>query len=1459
LKLALAAAVFTGLTAPAAMAQQIDIRSYGAKCDGSDDSGAVQAAFNAVGSGGTVLVSCSAGIGGSGILLQDKNNVTVAGTGGNAGFRTLAPSGLGAGNFGQIMFVVRNGTNVMVRDLTIDVQKVATSGIGFDRSTNSTIQNVSVYNVGYPAIGGILSSAGHGNSFLNNTVGPIAYVQDDGGRGMWIGNAGYDEYDATISNNTVSGSGWTGIATHVVNSKITNNLVYDTRGAGIKVTPPPGVASVTTIQGNTARGNRFHGVQIDGGAMSPSSTVNIVNNTLDANQMAGVYLMGGKYYGRISSNTITNNPSGGIYVYNGSNMQVDNNQITGNGHGLLLEVNNGYTIDGLQFTSNTVDNQGAMGISVWMRGGTLQNFAINSNSFSNNSQYGVFVEWQSGNLTGISATSNCFANNNFGTINDQSGHLSPVASSGSCAPAGSGNNGGNDTTAPQVAIASPANGATVSGTVSVTANATDNVGVTGVQFQLNGANYGPKLGSAPFTVQWDSTSVGNGSYQWTAIAQDAKGNTTTSSTVFANVNNADKTAPQVSISSPANGATVSGTVSVTASASDNVGVAGVQYSLDGAALGAELTSSPYSYSWNTSGLAAGNHTLTATARDAAGNRTSASVTVNVAGPLAVSITSPASGQTVSGVVNLSAATSSAVGVQFLMDGAYYGNEMASGFTMSCNTAYLANGAHTVSAIARDASGARKTSAAVSFTVSNSTTPPPTSLATIRVNAGGPAYTDPSGNAWSADTGFNGGEAWAPSATVSGTNTPQLYQTGRFMMNAPLAYSFQVPNGNYKVTLKFAETYFTTAGSRQMNIAINGQTVESSFDAVAAAGGPNMAVDRTYTTTVANGNMGIQLTGVVENPLISALEIVQQPTPPQVSITAPTNGATVSDKVAITATATNATGVQFQLNGANYGSKLSSAPFTVQWDTTSVANGSYQWTAIAENAAGDKTTSAAVSVTVNNVDQTAPQVSITSPANGSTFSGTVNLAASASDNVGVAGVQFSLDGSALGAELTAAPYSFSWNTGALPVGDHTLTATARDAAGNRTSASVTVKVADTVAPTVSITSPASGSTVSGAVNLTASATDNVGVVGVQFLIDGANYGNEVASGSAISCNTLNLVNGAHTVSAIARDAAGNKKTSAAVSFTVSNTTTPPPPAGAAIRVNAGGPAYTDPSGNVWSADTGFNGGQGWNPGATVSGTNTPQLYQTGRFMMNAPLVYSFQVPNGSYKVTLKFAETYFTTAGKRVMNIAINGQNVESGFDAVAAAGGSNKAVDRSYTTTVTGGSIAIQLTGTVENPLVSALEILQTAPPAKSVVRVNAGGAAYTDPSGNAWSADTGSNGGGVWAPGNAISGTNTPELYAASRYMANAPLVYTFKVNDGSYTVNLKFAETYFWAAGQRKMNIAINGQTVESNFDIFAAAGGSNKAVDRSYPVTVSGGSVTIQLTGTADNPSINAIEIK
>ena len=117
------------------------------------------------------------------------------------------------------------------------------------------------------------------------------------------------------------------------------------------------------------------------------------------------------------------------------------------------------------------------------------------------------------------------------------------------------------------------------------------------------------------------------------------------------------------------------------------------------------------------------------------------------------------------------------------------------------------------------------------------------------------------------------------------------------------------------------------------------------------------------------------------------------------------------------------------------------------------------TASARDAAGNVGTAAQVIVTVNN-DVTAPTINITSPTGGN-VSGTINVNANANDNTGVVGVQFLLDGNNLGAEDLTPPYSVQWNTFLTNNGPHTLSARARDAAGNIALATnVNVTVANT---------------------------------------------------------------------------------------------------------------------------------------------------------------------------------------------------------------------------------------------------------------------------------------------------------------------------------------------------------------------------------------------------------------
>lgn len=186
-----------------------------------------------------------------------------------------------------------------------------------------------------------------------------------------------------------------------------------------------------------------------------------------------------------------------------------------------------------------------------------------------------------------------------------------------------------DATAPSAYLSSPAVGATVSGVVTVSGDATDNVGVTRLELRVDGVLVA-SANAASISYAWDTRLGADGARVLELRAYDAAGNTG-SATRSVNVSNAavaDTTAPSAVITSPANGSRLSGkTVSISVRATDNVGVAKIDLYIDGRLFGTSATASA-TFNWNTSKAAAGAHTLQAMATDAAGN-TGASAVVTV--------------------------------------------------------------------------------------------------------------------------------------------------------------------------------------------------------------------------------------------------------------------------------------------------------------------------------------------------------------------------------------------------------------------------------------------------------------------------------------------------------------------------------------------------------------------------------------------------------------------------------------------------------------------------------------------------------------------------------------------------------------------------------------------------------------------------------------------------------------
>ena len=197
----------------------------------------------------------------------------------------------------------------------------------------------------------------------------------------------------------------------------------------------------------------------------------------------------------------------------------------------------------------------------------------------------------------------------------------------------------------------------MSGAATMSASASDDVGVAGVQFQLDGLDVGAEDTAAPFSLTWNTTTTTNGPHTVTAVARDAAGNRTTSAEVGVFVNNATNSEPVV-MSRRRRPDRLSVALPRSARAPQTTWVSRGSVRIDGINLGAEDTTAPYGVSWTTTSVASGTHMVTAEARDSAGNRTtSAAISVSVNNTSSdsapsVSIMAPASGQTVSGTANL---------------------------------------------------------------------------------------------------------------------------------------------------------------------------------------------------------------------------------------------------------------------------------------------------------------------------------------------------------------------------------------------------------------------------------------------------------------------------------------------------------------------------------------------------------------------------------------------------------------------------------------------------------------------------------------------------------------------------------------------------------------------------------------------------------------------------------------
>ena len=236
--------------------------------------------------------------------------------------------------------------------------------------------------------------------------------------------------------------------------------------------------------------------------------------------------------------------------------------------------------------------------------------------------------------------------------------------------------------------------------------------------------------------------------------------------------------------------------------------------------------------------------------------------------------------------------------------------------------------------------------------------------------------------------------------------------------------------------------------------------------------------------------------------------------------------------------------------------------------------------------------------------------------------------------------------------------------------------------------------------------------------------------------------------------------------------------------------------------------------------------------------------------------------------LHFCETFFTTTGSRVFNVGINGTQVLTNFDIVAASGGQNIANIQQFTAAAnSSGQFVITFTSVTNNALISGIEIDQIAPTSCTSICIDSGSTTAVSP----FVADVNFSGGATISHANTINTSKVTNPAPAAVYQTarvattttNGVTSFTYTIPGftagSSHTVRLHFCETFFTTTGSRVFNVSINGTQVLTNFDIVAASGGQNIAnIQQFTEAANSSGQYVITFTSVVNNALISGIEI-
>ncbi|HEX2784696.1 MAG TPA: PQQ-dependent sugar dehydrogenase, partial [Ilumatobacteraceae bacterium] len=600
-----------------------------------------------------------------------------------------------------------------------------------------------------------------------------------------------------------------------------------------------------------------------------------------------------------------------------------------------------------------------------------------------------------------------------------------------------------DTTAPSIPT-----GLTATSTSSSQINlawtaSTDNFGVTGYKI----FRAGTQVGTSTTPSFPDTGLTPNTTYSYTVSAFDAAGNNSAQSATATATTKPppDTTPPSVPTGLTASAVSTSQINLSWNPSSDNVSVAGYKVFRNGTQVG-----TPGTTLYQDTGLAGGTtYNYTVSAVDGAGNASGQSLGASATTltppldttPPTVTLTAPTAGATVQGQVALSADASddtAVLGVQFLLDGANFGTEDPTApYSLNWDTTSIPNGTHMVAARARDGASNLTTTPPISVTVNNPAVPSGLAAGYAFDEASGTTATDASGHGLTGTLTNGPGHVpgrYGNAVNFDGTNDyvdlgnpAGLQLTGSVTISA-WVYSSTFPGDDAPIVSKrgtgelgyqldtTVDTGPRTIGFKLTN---NSGTNMFRYGATALQANTWYHVAGVYNATA--GTLDVYLNGVLDNgSLVGTVTTSQQNSTVNVNIGQRPSGG-------------------YSFNGLIDDVRIHNRALTAGENQTAM------------NAPLGSTGSS---------DPTPPSVLIDSPANNSQVSGIVTVTADAADNIGVAGVQFFVDGVATGLEDSTDPYGLTWDSRTATNGAHTLTARARDAAGNiATSAPVVVNVAN----------------------------------------------------------------------------------------------------------------------------------------------------------------------------------------------------------------------------------------------------------------------------------------------------------------------------------------------------------------------------------------------------------------